>query len=51
MCAPLFSGEAVREALDLPGDWQPQALITLGKPASAGKPANRLPLAERVVSR
>src|SRR5258706_2690854 len=45
MCAPLFCPEIVRGALDLPDDWQPQALVTLGRPASAGKPANRRPLA------
>ncbi len=45
MCAPLFCPETVRAALDLPADWEPQALITLGRPASAGKPANRRPLA------
>ncbi len=33
MCAPLFCPEVVRAALDLPDDWQPQALITLGYPA------------------
>jgi F420 biosynthesis protein FbiB-like protein len=33
MCAPLFCPEVVRAALDLPDDWQPQALLTLGYPA------------------
>jgi F420 biosynthesis protein FbiB-like protein len=33
MCAPLFCPEVVRAALDLPDDWHPQALITLGYPA------------------
>jgi F420 biosynthesis protein FbiB-like protein len=33
LCAPLFCPEVVRAALDLPADWQPQALITLGYPA------------------
>lgn len=33
MCAPLFCPDVVREALNLPEDWQPQALITLGYPA------------------
>lgn len=33
MCAPLFCPEVVQAALDLPSDWQPQALITLGYPA------------------
>jgi F420 biosynthesis protein FbiB-like protein len=32
MCAPLFCPQIVREVLDLPLDWQPQALITLGYP-------------------
>lgn len=32
MCAPLFAPGVVRAALDLPDDWQPQALITLGYP-------------------
>jgi len=33
LCAPLFCPEVVAAALDLPADWQPQALITLGYPA------------------
>lgn len=33
MCAPLFCPDVVRGALDLPEDWEPQALITLGYPA------------------
>jgi F420 biosynthesis protein FbiB-like protein len=33
MCAPLFSPNIVRQTLNLPADWQPQALITLGYPA------------------
>lgn len=44
MCAPLFCPAVVREALALPMDWEAQALITLGYPASAGKPAQRQPL-------
>ena len=32
MCAPLFCPEVVREALELPGDVIPQALITMGYP-------------------
>lgn len=37
MCAPLFAPEAVRDALALPGTWEPQALITLGYAAEARK--------------
>ena len=48
LCAPLFAPETVRAALDLPADWEPQALITLGYPAEAGKPPIRKPLAEVV---
>jgi len=49
MCAPLFCPEVVRDALDLPADWEPQALVTLGRPASSGKPASRRPLADVVL--
>jgi len=41
MCAPLFCPEAVQNALNLPNDWEPQALFTLGYPAGDGKPAMR----------
>ena len=33
MCAPLFCQDLVASVLDLPADWQPQGLITLGFPA------------------
>lgn len=46
MCAPLFCPEAVSAALNLPADWEPQALITLGYPANNGKPASRKSLSE-----
>ena len=51
MCAPLFCGDAVRVALDLPADWQPQALVTVGWPASQGQAASRRPAAERSLAR
>lgn len=44
MCAPLFCPDVVRVALSLPADWEAQGLITLGYPASSGKPAQRKPL-------
>jgi len=48
MCAPLFCPDAVRAALGLPADWQPQALVTMGLPASAGKPYSRRSLSQVV---
>lgn len=33
MCAPLFCQDLVASALELPSDWQPQGMITLGHPA------------------
>jgi nitroreductase len=46
MCAPLFCPDTVRAALDLPADWQPQAVITIGHPAAAGKPRQRRAVTE-----
>ncbi|MBK8032597.1 MAG: nitroreductase family protein [Chloroflexi bacterium] len=50
MCAPLFCPDVVSAALDLPVDWQPQALITLGYPAET-KEKTRRPLETGVVWR
>ncbi len=50
MCAPLFVPDIVRAALDLPDDWQPQGLITLGYPAET-KTKTRHPLEMSVVWR
>jgi F420 biosynthesis protein FbiB-like protein len=50
MCAPLFVPELVRQTLDLPPDWEPQALITLGYPAETRTSA-RLPLDDVVIWR
>jgi coenzyme F420-0:L-glutamate ligase/coenzyme F420-1:gamma-L-glutamate ligase len=46
MCAPLFCPDTVRAALDLPADWEPQALITLGTPAAPGRRRERRAIAE-----
>ena len=51
LCAPLFCSEVVCRSLDLPADWEAQALVTLGYPAGDGKPATRVPLSERVLAR
>ena len=50
MCAPLFAPEVIRAALDLPDDWQPQGVITLGYPAET-KSKMRHPLEMSVVWR
>lgn len=50
MCAPLFCPEDVSTALDLPADWQPQALITLGWPAES-RIKTRHPLEKSVLWR
>jgi nitroreductase len=33
LCAPLFVPELVAKTLNLPPDWEPQSLLTLGWPA------------------
>lgn len=33
MCAPLFCQDLVASVLDLPPDWRPQGMVTLGYPA------------------
>jgi F420 biosynthesis protein FbiB-like protein len=48
MCAPLFCPDTVREVLKLPTDWEPQAILTIGYPASAGKPSARRRIADVV---
>jgi F420 biosynthesis protein FbiB-like protein len=36
MAAPLYCPDVVRDVLQLPDDWESQALITMGYPANAG---------------
>lgn len=43
-CAPLFCPGVVRRALDLPRDFIPQALITIGRPAHTPPVPPRKPL-------
>jgi coenzyme F420-0:L-glutamate ligase/coenzyme F420-1:gamma-L-glutamate ligase len=51
MCGPLFAPQAVREALGLTADWDPQALIVLGWPAEQPTPRDRRSLDDTVVWR
>jgi coenzyme F420-0:L-glutamate ligase / coenzyme F420-1:gamma-L-glutamate ligase len=48
MCAPLFCPDVVKETLNLPKDWEPQGLITLGYAAET-KQKTRKPLNESVL--
>ena len=50
MCAPLFVPDIVANVLELPGDWQPQALLTLGYPAET-REKTRHPLEKSVLWR
>ncbi len=51
ICAPIFCVPVVRAALDLPPDWEPQGLLTLGWPADEGRPRERKPVGEVVAWR
>lgn len=51
ICAPLFCAPIVQHALDLPSAWQPQAIITLGYPADAGRIRPRRPLEDVTIYR
>jgi F420 biosynthesis protein FbiB-like protein len=49
LCAPLFCPDVVRDSLALPEDWEPQALITLGIPADAGRARDREPARAKTI--
>lgn len=51
MCAPMFAPEDVRDALDLPPDWQAQTMLLLGYPAEEPPARPRRPMDEVVVWR
>lgn len=46
VCSPLFAKETVKQALDLPGSWEPQGMLLLGYPAVIPEPRPRRPLEE-----
>ncbi len=51
MCAPLFCPAEVRAALELPADWEPQALVLVGPPAEPGRNKPRKPQDRIVIHR
>jgi coenzyme F420-0:L-glutamate ligase / coenzyme F420-1:gamma-L-glutamate ligase len=51
MAAPLYCPDVIREVLQLSGDWEAQALITIGYPADEGKPRGRVDYREITVWR
>jgi coenzyme F420-0:L-glutamate ligase / coenzyme F420-1:gamma-L-glutamate ligase len=50
MCAPLFCPDVVQSALDLPQDWEPQGMLTMGYPAQE-REKTRKPLEDTVIWR
>ncbi|MEM9952515.1 MAG: nitroreductase family protein [Chloroflexota bacterium] len=50
MCAPLFCPDVVQQILNLPDDWQPQGIITMGYPAQE-RSKTREPLETRILWR
>ena len=51
MAAPLYCPDVIREVLQLPDDWDAQALITIGYPADEGKPRGRIDFREITIYR
>jgi coenzyme F420-0:L-glutamate ligase/coenzyme F420-1:gamma-L-glutamate ligase len=51
MAAPLYCPDVVREVLQLPDDWEAQALITVGYSADEGKPKARVDFREITIYR
>ncbi|MDE2695545.1 MAG: nitroreductase family protein [Chloroflexota bacterium] len=41
MAAPLYAQDSVRDVLDLPDGWRPQALVALGRPRADYEPFDR----------
>jgi F420 biosynthesis protein FbiB-like protein len=46
VCAPLFAQETARASLDLPGPWEPQGLLLVGRSARVPEPRPRKSLEE-----
>jgi F420 biosynthesis protein FbiB-like protein len=48
ICAPMFAPETVREAFNLPADWEAQGMLMIGHPAEEPNFRERKPLEEVV---
>lgn len=48
VCSPMFAQKAVQRALNIPPNWEPQAMFLLGYPAETPAFRNRKPLEEVV---
>jgi F420 biosynthesis protein FbiB-like protein len=48
VAAPIFCADEARDALELPAEWRPQALVLVGRPdpAYTGRPRPPVPLAD-----
>ncbi len=51
LCAPLFCPAVVRSVLELPIDWEAQALITVGYPIDQGKKKDRVDFKQKTIYR
>jgi coenzyme F420-0:L-glutamate ligase/coenzyme F420-1:gamma-L-glutamate ligase len=51
ICAPIFCVPTVQRALDLPHEWEPQGLLTLGWPADKGRDREKKPVESIAVYR
>ena len=51
MAAQLYCPDVVRDVLQLPADWEAQALITIGYPANEGKHRERVDFREKTIYR
>jgi coenzyme F420-0:L-glutamate ligase/coenzyme F420-1:gamma-L-glutamate ligase len=48
ICSPLFTQDAIREALALPPSWEPQAMYYLGNSAATPRPRTARPVQDLV---
>jgi F420 biosynthesis protein FbiB-like protein len=48
VCSPLFIPATIKDCLDLPGGWEPQAMFFIGYPEQKPKPREKRSLAELV---